>query len=120
MYLSYNEFVQFGGTLDSAAFPSAAFEACKMIDSRTFGRLKTAETVSETVKRLIVALVERKSAANAARADNVSSTSNDGVSVSYRAPQAEKDTAAELNRLIELYLSDEKTADGTPLLYAGV
>lgn len=43
--------------------------------------------------------------------------SNDGVSATFRTPA---DSVKEINRLVVNYLDREETADGIPLLYAGV
>lgn len=111
MYLTYAEYKEVGGALDSVAFLKYEFKARKAIDRATHGRIST-ETASEAVKRLTYELINI--AVNEESA--VVSESVGGWSKSF----AQKDFAAETDRLIREYLSDETTADGTPLLYCGV
>ena len=113
MYLAYNEYTEMGGTLNNAAFSRLEFKARKLIDQRTFGRLKGLAEQSETVKKLVFELmaVEEKEQNGV-----LQSVSNDGYSETYAVVNNEQKSTC----LIAAYLSQEKTADGTPLLYCGV
>lgn len=120
MYLSYDEYIQQGGTLDSAAFSRLEYKAERFIDKRTLGRLKNEETVSEAVKRLVCELVTMLYDAEQRSSETVSSYSNDGVSVSYMKPPSEAELASKIDGIIVDYLTGELTYGGVPLLYLGV
>lgn len=113
MYLTREEYKEMGGTMDDAAFLRFEFKARKLIDQHTFGRLKGLTEQPEAVKRLVFELiaVEHKN-------DNgiLQSVSNDGYSETYAVVDNEQKSVC----LIAAYLAQEKTADGTPLLYRGV
>lgn len=113
MYLTYDEYTEMGGTLNTAAFTRLEFKARKLIDQRTFGRLKGLAQQPEAVKKLVFELmvVEEKEQNGV-----LQSVSNDGYSETYAVVNNEQKSAC----LIAAYLSQEKTADGTPLLYCGV
>lgn len=113
MYLAFDEYKEMGGTLDDAAFSRFEFKAEKLIDQHTFGRLKGLTEQPEAVKRLIFELISMEQ-----KTDNgiVQSVSNDGYSETYAVIDNEQKSVC----LIAAYLSREKTADGTPLLYRGV
>ena len=113
MYLDYEDYVDMGGTLNEAAFSRLEFKARKLIDQRTFGRLKGLTEQSETVKKLVFELIalDQKEQNGV-----IQSVSNDGYSETYAVVQNEQKSVV----LIAAYLSQEKTEDGTPLLYRGV
>lgn len=114
MYLTYADYESMGGTLKQAVFQRLEFKARSLVDTRTFGRLKGLTEAPEAVKRLIFELVAVSEADIAGGA--VTSVSNDGYSETYAVVNNEEKA---LN-LIAAYLSTERTADGTPLLYRGV
>lgn len=113
MYLTHAEYKKMGGSLDEAAFSRLEFKARKLIDQHTFGRLMGLTEQPETVKRLVFELmvVEEKEQNGV-----LQSVSNDGYSETYAVANNEQKSTC----LIAAYLSQEKTADGIPLLYCGV
>lgn len=113
MYLTLSEYREMGGSLDATAFSRLEFKARKIIDQHTFGRLMELTEQSETVKRLMFELmtVEQKEENGV-----IQSVSNDGYSETYATVNNEQKSTV----LIAAYLSEEKTEDGTPLLYRGV
>jgi hypothetical protein len=113
MYLIYDEYTEMGGTLNEAAFSRLEFKARKLIDQRTFGRLTGLTEQSETVKKLVFELI-----ATEEKEQNgvLQSVSNDGYSETYAVANNEQKSTC----LIAAYLSQEKAADRTPLLYCGV
>jgi hypothetical protein len=114
MYLTHAEYVDMGGTLSSAAFSVYETEAAAEIDKFTFGRISEMETVPERVKQLAFRLVK-----SYAKTDEVLGKSSEGVgsySVSY---EKSADIQTKNDEAIRTYLANEKTADGTPLLYRG-
>jgi hypothetical protein len=113
MYLSYGEYTDMGGTLSNAAFHRLEFKARMLIDQHTFGRLKGLTEQPESVKKLMFELVavEQKEENGV-----IQSVSNDGYSETYAVANNEQKAVC----LIVAYLAQEKTEDGTPLLYRGV
>lgn len=113
MYLTFDEYAEMGGTLNIAAFSRLEFKARKIIDQRTFGRLKGPTEQPEAVKKLVFELVDLE---EKEQKGILQSVSNDGYSETYAVVNNEQKSVC----LIASYLSQEKTADGTPLLYCGV
>ena len=104
MYLTFEEYKSYGGTLDETTFNDFEFEASTWIDWYTFNRLQNETEFSERVKRCaykLIQLAKLKSDALSMGAQTVSKTdaeghtttwetsaviesqSNDGVSISY-------------------------------------
>lgn len=95
MYLTYGEYLKFGGTLDYTTFTNYEFEAEGVIDWYTFDRLTKDDEVPEAVKRCMVNLIELTKTKNntlslgtteteaEAAVARISAQSNDGVSVSF-------------------------------------
>lgn len=123
-YLTYDEYIAMGGTLAASAFAARAAEAQAYIDRYTFRRLTTAAEVPESVKHCMLALVDVLDRASTAQADAVvSSTSNDGVSVSYAVlspDQMDERYQTKICETVQLWLMGETDGDGTPLLWRGV
>ena len=118
MYLTYDEYQAMGGALDMAAFARHEYRARAFIDRCTHGRLQGEEPVRESVKRLMIELMALEAQRDAAGGREIAAESNDGISVSYLTG-AGGYLARQCN-LAEDYLSQETTAPGVPLLYAGV
>lgn len=124
MYLTYDEYVAYGGTLDEADFALAEFKARKRIDTLTDSRVEKMAEVPEAVKRAMASIIKADSAVGvAARADAplVASFSTDGYSESYgsaaeQTANVERQLTAEVRQL----LYGVKDDDGVPLLYRGV
>lgn len=111
-YLTFDDYISMGGTLTDIEFNRFEFRAERLIDNLTQGRLKNADTISETVKRCMFELVTylSKTAQNG-NSSAVSGFSNDGYSVTY----AEQKTATQqIHDIIYDYLAD------TDLMYCGV
>ena len=132
MYLTYDEYQRFGGTLDEVNFTKFEFEAEAAINYATFGRLKKDNVIPEEVKRLthyLIDLMEKKASAfslgkgNADSPTYITSQSNDGVSISYNGM-----SPSDLIKLckedsmvaIRSYLEGVTNAAGRKLLYRGV
>lgn len=113
MYLSYDEYTEMGGTLAVAAFSRFEFRARAIIDQHTFGRLKGLAEQPEAVKKLMFELMAEE---DKEQNGVIQSVSNDGYSETYAVADNEQRAVV----LIAAYLAQEKTADGTPLLYRGV
>ena len=85
-YLSYEEYVELGGTLEEVPFNELEFECRRIIDSRTQNRLKNAEEIPQEVKllenKMINTLQDYYISLEKAQS-GVSSENTDGYSVSY-------------------------------------
>ena len=123
-YLTYVQYVQWGGTLSEAAFSLAEIKARSRIDAITQGRVAHMETVPEQVQAAMMEIITvdgTYSAAAQAAAPVVASFNTDGYSESYGS--AEGRTAAierQLTAGIETLLDGITDDDGVPLLFAGV
>lgn len=134
MYLTYDEYVTYGGALDNTAFLELEFEARSIIDYWTFNRLQNETSYPEAVKRCVyklMSLLETKQQATALDVSTseggvtagIASESNDGVSVSYNTLSAKDalDTVqTEIQNVISMYLSGIKNSLGQKVLYRGV
>ena len=124
MYLTYDEYAMYGGTMSEADFPLAEFKARKRIDTLTDSRVEKMAEVPEAVKLAMVSIIKADSAVGVdaqAGAPLVASFSTDGYSESYgsaadQTANVERQLTAELRRL----LYGVKDDDGVPLLYRGL
>ncbi len=131
MYLTYEEYLRMGCTLDEINFERIRFQAEAQINYATFSRLKRDTIIPEEVKRLthyLIDLAEKKWAAlslgkGSADTAYVTSQSNDGVSISYNgmAPSdlVELCKTDSLNA-IRSFLDGVTNEAGHRLLYRGV
>lgn len=123
-YLTYDEYLQLGGTLDETPFNILELEARKNIDKYTFGRLQNLEEQCNEVKVCEYRLINALNAYAISENQNkgVLSENTDGYSVSYG--QASENTSmakiSETRGIIKTYLAECKLEDGTPYLYVGV
>ena len=60
MYLTYDEFIAFGGTLDIPTFNRYEFKARKLIDSYTANRVSKMAEVPDAVKRCMFELISQE------------------------------------------------------------
>lgn len=81
MYITYSEYVSFGGTLQSAAFDIALRKAERKLNNYTMDRLKTATVILPEVKEWLTLAVDK--IASAPVDGNISSYSNGIESFSY-------------------------------------
>jgi uncharacterized protein (UPF0147 family) len=119
-YLTYEEYISIGGTLEMTAFDRNIDRVCGMLDNATFGRLEKMTEIPRQVRACCRELVEYL--ANNVEQGNVSSKSQSagGVSesVSYTNKTTE-DIENECANIIFHFLGSVKTDKGTPLLYRG-
>lgn len=120
-YLTYEEYQEIGGTLDSTAFNRNIDRACAFIDANTQNRLQSVLEVSTKVKACVRDLVEYL-ANNVPSGKVVTSKSQSagGVSESesYETKTAD-DANTEMLNIVYDYLATEKDDCGTPLMYRG-
>ena len=85
-YLSYEEYMELGGTLEEVPFNELEFECRRIIDSRTQNRLMNAEEIPQEVKMLVNKMINTLQgyyvSLNKAQS-GISSENTDGYSVSY-------------------------------------
>ena len=56
-YLTYDEYLEYGGTLEETAFNRLSYKASRKIDRMTFNRLHNDTEIGEPVKRLMFELI---------------------------------------------------------------
>lgn len=127
MYLTYDEYEDMGGGMDAALFPRFEAKARKRIDAMTFGRLQGENDVRECVKHCVFELVQamHEDEANVGFSGReISSMSNDGVSVTYASGNsqtgAQNGSGARYAGIVRTWLAGETDACGNNILYAGV
>lgn len=85
-YLSYEEYMVLGGTLDEVPFNELEFECRRIIDSRTQNRLINANEIPQEVKMLENKMIQTLQgyyvSLNKAQS-GIASENTDGYSVSY-------------------------------------
>ena len=122
-YLSYEEYLERGGTLDEAAFNRLAVRAKARIDALTYGRLRTMEEAPEAVKAAMMSAIGVIAGCGAeamASAGAVTSFTTDGYSESCQGAD-ERVVAVNraLNRELVELLAGATDESGVPLTYAG-
>lgn len=123
-YLTYAEYVAYGGTLSEQDFTLAEFKARSRIDWMTLARVQNMAVVPEEVKLAMMVLIKVDAKYSAdAQTDSaiVSSFSTDGYSESYggiseQTASAENQVTQEVYRMLFGVLDD----NGVPLIYKGV
>ena len=121
-YLTYEEYVELGGTSSEQAFSLLEFRARKRIDRMTFSRVQGMEEVPEAVKLCMLSLIGIDSKAGIeAQVENpvVTSFNNDGYSESYGKALSAADADAQMSASIRSMLWGETNDEGVPLLYRG-
>lgn len=121
-YLTYQEYLALGGTLDEMPFNLLEFNARKKIDERTFGRLIDKGQEYKEVKLCIYNMIITLNSYSSYDTQNkaISSESTDGYSISYGTPQKSTTEAknSELEDVIDTYLSN-LIVDDVSVLYRG-
>lgn len=133
MYLTYEEYLNMGGTLDEAAFDNYLIDSEMLIDWYTFNRLHGETEIPERVKQCVFKLIsladmKSKSLVLGREVDgtgnaSVSAQSNDGVSISYNtlsASQALDLIKLESGQIVKQYLNGVTNSLGRKLLYRGI
>lgn len=123
-YLTYDEYIELGGTLEETPFNILELEAQKSIDKYTLGRLKGLDEQINEVKICEFRLVELLNAHNnyEKHDKSISREDTDGYSVSYSGTTQDVSKAkiSEIKGIIKTYLAECKLEDNTPYLYVGV
>ena len=124
-YLTYEEYLNYGGTLDETAFNRLAYKASRKIDRRTFNRLHNDTEIGEPVKRLmfeLIGIIGNNDTTSESYSPAIASEGNDGYSISYASSGFLSPDAADakVNSLIEEYLQLERAQNGKFLLSCGL
>lgn len=135
-YLSYDEYMECGGTLEESAFFDYAYDAASIIDWYTFNRLDKMTTIPNEVKLCMLRLINLLNAKTQAAGlgmdtdgnltgarGSLASESNDGVTTTYAVFGA-KDLVdyadKQVQQTVTRYLSRVTTDLGYNLLYRGL
>lgn len=121
IYLTYDEYVGIGGTLDLTAFNRNIDRACGVIDNATHNRIEHMAEVPQRAKALCRDLVEYLARNNAAELTVESrSQSAGGVSESESyATKTADDVYGDIQNIMYDYLLNVTDDKGTPVLYRG-
>jgi hypothetical protein len=123
-YLTYDEYLAKGGTLDENIYEMAEFQARSRIDWMTLGRVKAMAVVPDEVKMAMMVIMQVDSKYSATAQSNsaiISSFSTDGYSESYGgASEQTKAAEAQLNHTVSKMLLTVTDDKGVPLLYRGI
>ena len=120
-YLTYDEYINIGGTLDLTAFNRNIDRACGFVDLYTQSRLHRVLEASQMVKACVRDLVEYL-ANNVSSNKVITSKSQSAGGVSESESYATKTTDeinCEMLNIVYDYLATEKDDCGTPLMYRG-
>lgn len=121
-YLTYQEYLALGGTLDEMPFNLLEFNARKKIDERTFGRLINKGQKYQEVKLCVYNMITTLNSYSSYDTQNkaISSETTDGYSISYGTPQKSTTEAknSDLETSIDTYLAN-LVIDNVPVLYRG-
>ena len=121
-YLTYQEYLALGGTLDEMPFNLLEYNARKKIDERTFGRLVDKGQEYQDVKLCVYDMITTLNSYSSYDTQNkaISSESTDGYSISYGTPQKSVTEAknSELEDIMNSYLANI-VIDNVPVLYRG-
>lgn len=119
LYLTYDEYIEIGGTLDDTAFNRSIDRACAMIDNRTQSRLQCFKEIPKIVKVVCADLLDYISTNTVEKAVTSKSQSAGGVSESESyATKTAEDYSADLDRIFEP-LSVVNTENGISITYRG-
>lgn len=122
-YLTYPEYVGYGGTASPADFAVLEARARKRIDRMTASRVQKMNAVPDDVKFCMVSLIEVDCRAGVeAQVKNpvVTSFNTDGYSESYGKALSVADADASMSATIKTMLWGVTDDNGVPLLYRGV
>ena len=136
MYLTYDEYLAFGGTVEETAFDNLEFEARTVIDWWTYNRLQNDEEYPEAVKRCmfkLINLIIAKQQAQLLKDNGTVNTdvtesgiiqqSNDGVSTTYNIMSASEiiaQSGEDVKSTIRMYLQNVRNSLGRKVLYRGL
>ena len=122
-YLTYGEYINYGGTKTAAEFVPLEFKARKAIDYMTDSRVQAMAEVPEAVKLCMLSIMSIISTTGTeAQATNpvVTSFTTDGYSENHGHAMNGAESSVAVNSTISEMLYGEKDDNGVPLLYRGL
>lgn len=138
MYLTYDEYTNYGGDLDEPQFEEQYYKAAGIVDRYTFNRFREDTEFPNELKRLIYRLIKVNTISDGligldvandsiGSTGTVASESNDGVSISYN-NMAAKDLYELIGNIsgdsmvdyVKTYLNGVKNQKGYLVLYRGL
>lgn len=122
-YLTYQEYLSYGGELSDISFRPLEFKARKRIDYLTDSRVQNMLAVPEAVKLCTYILIGMENSVGRdaqATAPNVTSFNTDGYSETYGQVMDADTASTQMTALTKEYLYGEKDDNGVPLLYRGL
>lgn len=138
MYLTYHEYINYGGDLDEPQFEEQYYKSAGIVDRYTFCRFRNDTEFPNELKRLIYRLIKINTISDGVigldvASDSIGSTgtvaseSNDGVTISYN-NLAAKDLYELIGNIssdsmvdyVKTYLSGVKNQEGKLVLYRGL
>lgn len=123
VYLTYDEYKNYGGTAFETDFTMLEFKARKRIDRLTASRVQRMSAVPEAVKLCMMSLIQIDNKAGVeAQVENpvVTSFNTDGYSESYGKALSAEDADRSMSASIRTMLWGEADDNGVPLLYRGL
>ena len=120
-YLTYEEYLEIGGTLDLTAFKRNIDRACNIIDGATFHRIECMSEIPSQAKACCRDILEYV-ATHSVISKSVSSRSQSAGGVSESESYAVKtadDMYGDIQNILHDYLGGLCDDNGTPLLYRG-
>lgn len=125
-YLSYQEYIELGGTLEEVPFNELEYECRRIIDSNTQNRLKNVEEIPEEVKMLeykMLDILQQYYISLKKSQNGIQSENTDGYSVTYISSSEIKqlviNKSNEFQDLISTYLFGV-IVNNEHLIYLGV
>lgn len=138
MYLTYDEYTNYGGDLDEPQFEEQYYKAAGIVDRYTFYRFREDTEFPNELKRLIYRLIKISTISDGligldvasdtiGSNGSIASESNDGVTVSYNNMSA-KDLYELIGNIngdsmidyVKTYLAGVKNQKGQLVLYRGL
>lgn len=116
-YLSYDEYKGLGGNLDQTPFNLLEFEARKIVDKNTLGKLINLKVQKQETKLCIYKLINEIERDN--KSKGISSQSVGSYSVNYGTITT-KDQETKYNAIVQDLLGNCFLENGIPYLYSGV
>ena len=126
-YLTYQEYLGLGGTINQMPFNLLEYECRRKIDNRTQNRLKDAEEIPQEVKLCEYKMINASSSADEKiekiSNNNLKSESIDGYSVSFATQEEVKSILEEKDKQIESLMEDylmNVIVNNEHIMYLGV
>ena len=124
-YLTFEEYKEYGGTLEETAFNRLAYKASRKIDRKTFNRLQHDTEIKEPVKRLmfeLIGVISNNDTTSESYSPAIASEGNDGYSISYASSSFLTPDAVDkkIESIIDEYLQFERAQNGQFLLSCGL